>query len=221
MKKKTSTISLWRLPFWKPLYIINFIILIASIYNCELKTKNFNSIDMDLRDIVYINEIHYAGSLYNKYDNFIEIVNFAEFDINIGKWSLEIRSENFYQLISIPENIILKSKGIYTIGKSTNGAFKNFDLINEELIIPDKGFIMELSDGSGKYSDRFVLTNVSLPGGKSNNSFYSMIRKTGYFGPEDGDNISNWHTFSLSTPSDTVRIEYKVLASPGKILSGE
>ncbi len=221
MKKKVSKISLRGLPFWKPVYLLNFVLLIFSIYNCELKTKNFNSIDLDLRDVVYISEIHYAGSSYSKYDNFLEIVNFAEFEIDISKWSLEIKNENFYQLISIPKNVILKPKGIYTIGRTTNGGFTSFDLIHQDLIIPDKGFIIELSDGSGKYSDKFILTNVVLPGGKSNGFYYSMIRKTGYFGPEDGNNISNWHTFSLATPSDNVKADSKVLASPGKTLSGE
>ncbi len=200
------------------------IFLIYLFYSCEIKENFFNYLDEDLRDKIYISEIHWCGSSFSRNDNFIEIANFEDYSINISRWSITIKAENHYQIITIPDKVTLLSKKAYTIGKTTNGAFKNFDLILENLLIPDTGFIIEISDGSGKYSDKIILTNQEnkiYAGGMSNGFYYSMIRKLGYFGPEDGNSISNWHSYSLTFPGQNVKDGYNVLASPGTNLTGE
>jgi len=215
----------------KKLPVLLIFLAFTFLNSCSSNLVGFNSVDLDLRDTVYVHEIHWAGSIDNTkqienlHDNFIEIRNFYEAPIDISRWSIIIQGEMF-QLIIIPDGTILGSKDYYTIGRSTNGAFSHFNLIINDLVIPNSGFILTISDQTGKYSDRFALTNVNrnMPAGEYNENYRkSMVRVVGFFGPEDGNFTYNWETYKASLPSTNVRPEYNtsMFCSPGYSVSGE
>lgn len=197
----------------------------------EPRVEPYNFAVYDLRSEVAVTEIHWAGSVNdrgNSYDldNFIEIKNFYYGDVDISLWSVTIEDTyGFRQVITIPQNTILKSGQVYTIGRTTNYAFSCFDLIYENLLIPTKNLKITVRDGSGKVIDNVDLSlfDFMVAGYKLPNLRKSMVRKIGVFGIEKGDNVDNWKSYSLPVASTNVRTNFAstTLCSPGEVLLGE
>lgn len=201
--------------------------IIASLFiivliGCQADEHFFGTSELDVRGLVYFSEIHWSGTvmpdgtLSDRDDDFIEIRNNYETDLDIGGWTVQINGYPSMNIV-IPKATVLKAGEFYTIGKHTNGAFIHFDLLAPELALPPSEFELELFDGGKKRSDaaRFLLEKqvpggVNLPGLRK-----SMVRLSDYFGAKNS--LDSWDNFNAPVTGQRVRVAYSnsVFASPG------
>jgi hypothetical protein len=133
---------------------------------------------------VVINEVAWAGSSANPFDEWIELYNTTDEDINLTGW--KILDDNGAQTYNLSGSI--PAKGYYLIERSVNATSVAGDLTIAGMSLANTGDSLELQDASGK---RVEIINES--GGAwyagTTTGCYSMERVV----PDvSGDKSSNW-----------------------------
>ena len=200
------------------------LVLTACLSLSEPVADEFGHTSIDIRGMVSITEVHWAGSIKNDGtdnnpdDDFIELMNFYEGYVDIGGWIVEVKGQN-YCLVHIPRGTVLKPGEFLTIGNNTDGAFPKLDIVEPNLRLGTDGFSIKLYDGGGhKSSDSLDFTVFpQIPGGYNLPMLRkSAIRATDYFGALPGTVQSSWVSYNSSI-SENIAPEYSetVFASPG------
>lgn len=225
------------------------IITILSLSGClgEPDGKPFSGLTgyMETRSSLYVEEVHWAGSVDNNGansnpdDDFIEVCNAYYGVVNYEGWIVVVEGQTYLRII-LPKGAVLDQGEVFTIGNNTNGAFSHFDMVVPELKLPGTGFAIRLYDGGGqKYADTAdfgvneplpvvdpLAAGSYLPAGVNLSKLKkSAVRlKDSYGGAMDSYYpIKNWITYSLGVPASAVRASYdkSVLCSPGAVTGGE
>lgn len=151
------------------------LLLPLLLFSCDLgdPVQTFTVSPLDIRGLLFVSEVHWAGTVDNTGanadpdDDYIELYNSHEAPLPIGGWSVVI-SGSVNLTIVIPPGSIVASGATFTIGRTTGGAFANFNYICPELVIPNATFSMSVADGQGKVSDSLTLVaDPFLPAGKN------------------------------------------------------
>lgn len=208
--------------------LLSFFFLIlcgCSVFNTGNPVpQTYRISKQDIREMIYISEVHWAGSVdnnganYNPDDVFIELGNSFKGPIDISGWAVVLEGSS-YAVIKVASNTVLFPGSFYTIGNNTNGAFPHLSQIEPHLKMNRKGFNLSVYDGGQKCSDSLHFSNESLipagydlPGMKR-----SMVRVTDYFGPVTGDSPDSWVSYDATFSATNVSLSYnlRVFASPG------
>ena len=213
-----------------------FIFLLTAllfIAGCDIGTPSdsgFNVSDLDIRGMLFVSELHWAGSVDNygnnsdPDDDFVELYNTHEAPLDISGWSLVITG-GVNLTVVFPAGSIVGSGETWTIGRTTNGAFTNFDYVCPDLVLPSSDIVMTVADGAGKVPDSLELrANPHLPAGRS----LPLLRASalrlldGYGVGMNGAQSESWISYSTneetwSVAQAAIRTNYRdtVLASPG------
>jgi hypothetical protein len=214
--------------------IKNIVLIVCSLSivllaGCE--EAAFNQASMDVRSTLGVTEIHWAGSIAedgsanDPDDDFIEIMNYTDAQLEVGGWSICVSSKGSYKVYALPENIKVNAGDIFTVGRSCEGAFRNLDVVISDFCLPNEAFLLELKDGSGVTADApdFAL-KTWLPAGTALPTMRkSAIRRIGFYGPDDEFQLYNWMTYAADVSSENVADNYRstVLASPGEVIANE
>lgn len=200
---------------------------------------------METRSSLYVEEVHWAGSVDNTGansnldDDFIEVCNAYYGVVDYSGWIIIVEGQSYLRIV-LPQGAVLDKGDTFTIGNNTNGAFTQFDMIVPELKLPSTGFVINIYDGGGKkYADTAdfgvnepmpVLDPLAvgnyLPAGVNlSKTRKSAVRlKDSYGGAMSSYyTIENWTSYTLSAPNSIVRASYNqaVFCSPGQVTGGE
>lgn len=208
----------------------SLIIVLAACTVTAPTGPDYSVSDLDIRQLVYVSELHWAGTVDNggnndnPDDDFVEISNFYSSAIGIGGWTIVVSGSRNHEVV-IPSGTTLQPGAWYTIGRTTSGAFSHLDLVDPDFSLPNAGFTLEIKDGAGRVSDTAVFSNSeALPGGCALPLMRkSAVRRMQFFGPEPGDLVKNWKTYGVSQASSNVRSTYSsaVFCSPGDEIDDE
>lgn len=152
-------------------------------------------------DIV-INEIMWMGSEKSNDDEWIELRNTTDHDIDIGKWKLENTTYS-KSSIKIPENVSIPAGGYYLISRYPAGNPHSHlavepDQIAGNLYLRNSGHgIITLRNAKGEIADQ--AQGSPWPAGKYSNVWQSMERNAV---AGDGLSPASWHTCTLSSAND-------------------
>jgi hypothetical protein len=109
-------------------------LLLLFSLSCDLgdPVQTFTVSPLDIRGLLFVSEVHWAGTVDNTGanadpdDDYIELYNSHEAPLPIGGWSVVI-SGSVNLTIVIPTGSIVASGATFTIGRTTGGAFTNFN----------------------------------------------------------------------------------------------
>jgi len=207
------------------LFIITMLLMLISCGVTDPDAAGFSVSDLDIRSLIYVSELNWAGSVDNNGNNndpdddYIEISNYYNVSIDISGWSIVI-SGVVNKVISIPTGTILGDGDYYTIGRHTSGAFTSFNQVDPDFSLPNTGFIIQIKDGMGKVSETVDFTKISyLPGGVSLPTLRkSAIRQLEYFDPAPGDDVDSWKSYEGGSTSSIIRSTYQssMVCLPGQ-----
>jgi len=184
----------------------------------------------DIRGIMFISELHWAGSVDNSGGNdrsddcFIELYNSDILPRSLKGWTLRFTDDHgkILNLITIPDGCTIASRGRFTIGKDTEGAFSYFDFCAPALYIPRSRFKIEVQDAGGRTSDTVDFTKRDyLPGSALPNERRSIVRYVNAFDQPDANGYESWYVSAShpETSKQNIRTEYRksMFCAPGKI----
>ncbi len=193
----------------------------------EPEETRYNVSPYDIRGEIYVSEVHWAGTVdntgakNNPDDDFIEIYNNSSAPYDISGWCL-VFSGTTSQLIVFPSNTVIPSGRYYTVGNSTNGAFNNLDLVIPGFSIPSSRFMIQVQDAGGRTADSVdFMQKDYLPAGAALPRIRrSAIRKTDFFGGEEGSSYDSWGEYlghETAWAMQYIRGNYQgaVFCSPG------
>ncbi len=147
---------------------------------------------------VVINEVMWSGTSLSTDDQWIELRNTTEEDINIGKWKIYYLRDLNKPPIMIPANRVIPSNGYFLISNYSNES--NNSLLNIEsnmsnasmnLLKENNGNLI-LKDSNGNTIDTVL---GDWPEGVQGETFNSMQRTDDGI---DGTNPNSWYTCSNS-----------------------
>jgi len=145
---------------------------------------------------VIINEVMWSGTSLSIDDQYIELRNTTDNDINIGKWKIYYLRDLNKPPIMIPANRVIPKNGYFLISNYSNES--NNSLLNIEsdmsnasmnLLPTDNGNLI-LKDSEGNVIDT-VLGEIDWPDGLQSPSYRSMQRTVDGI---DGSDPSSWYT---------------------------
>jgi hypothetical protein len=200
---------------------------------------------LETRSSLYVEEVHWAGSVDNNGansnpdDDFIEICNAYYGLLDFSGWIIIVEGQSYLRIV-LPAGTVLDKGQTFTIGNNTNSAFTRFNMIVPGLKLPATGFVINIYDGGGKkYADTAdfgvnepmpvldpLAVGTYLPAGVNLSKIRkSAVRLKDSYGGAMASyyTIENWTTYTLSAPNSIVRPSYNksVFCSPGQVTGGE
>jgi hypothetical protein len=189
---------------------------------------NIDAVTDDIRGVISITELHWAGSVdndgdYNKPDDcFIELYNGDILPRSMKGWTVRFTDAagKTLRLITLPEASI-PSGGRYTIGRGTDGAFSYFDLCVPNMYIPKAHFRIRVQDPGGRTSDTVDFTKRDyLPGSALPRERRSAVRFINSFNEPRGSGYDDWYVYNnhAAGAQDNIKTCYKssMFCAPGR-----
>jgi len=153
---------------------------------------------------VVINELMWMGSYRNADDEWLELRNMTDSDINISSWQLTKlvgfgTNKHEELMLEIPDGRTIPANGFFLISKldKSNSAMNvEPDLVDSEVALRDLNLQIKLYKGDWDDSDNLIDTagdgqGINFDGWHGLFFHLSMERNDV---PEDGTLDSNWHT---------------------------
>ncbi len=153
-------------------------------------------------DIV-INEINWGGSRLSTSDEWLELRNMRDIEIDIGGWTLENLggSASASATITVPQGKVIPAKGYFLIANAATISSKinvTPDVITTAISLLDTGEEIRLRSISGVVIDIANRTGAWFRGSKTP-VYKSMERKDP---PANGADVVNWQDASTHTGMD-------------------
>ncbi|MFA5933126.1 MAG: lamin tail domain-containing protein [Microgenomates group bacterium] len=171
-----------------------------EILSNNVSTGNWGAISAG--DVI-INEVMWMGSTESTADEWLELRNMTNHEIDIGKWTLDNTKDGGARKLMIPASRSIPANGYFLIAnypKTSANSVLNVDVdevANLELLNSENGNII-LKDKNGNIIDQ--AKGDSWPVGENGTDKKSMERNNT---PGDGTQISNWHLCINSFCNDT------------------
>jgi len=160
---------------------------------------------------VIINELAWAGSSYSASDEFIELKNLTENEIDLSGWQLTRISGNEEKvMLTIPAGEIIEARNFYVISNwSSDDSALDFqpDLIDSSVSLSNSKLQIKLYDADGELID--LAGDGLFPLAGDNEFKASMIRAAPV---EKGDKESAWDSSLIAENLDS---EISDFATPG------
>lgn len=147
---------------------------------------------------VIINEIMWTGTDISEDDQWIELKNLTNQDINIGKWKIQNARDLNKPSLMIPANSIIPANGLFLISsypmQSKNTALAvETDWSNASIaLLNENNGNLLLKDNDGNIIDE-ILGYPNWPAGSFGGTLHSMQR----LNSENGLDSSNWQSCTL------------------------
>lgn len=179
------------------------------------------------RGTVKISEIFWSGSVTNdgvwdQKDAFVELRNEGNFNVNVGKWRIDLTGTIMKTFI-IPEGVVIPVGGHVFFAAKDTGCFPNPDALIPDLVLPDgDNFELTLRDRDERLIEPAGDENMApFAGGYDFKNSRSMEKIELMFGGR-GDQQMSWHFYNfgvVDVPNNDRVAEscrQHTLASPGR-----
>ena len=159
---------------------------------------------------VIVNEVAWAGSSASSSDEWIELKNTTDADIDLSGWQITINALD----ITLPENSIIPANGFYLIAKYKTGhpnsalnVAVDLDRESKQFSISNNGFVITLQDATGQTED-IAWDSTKLPSSgygyrNSDDSGSASLERKAPIGK--GDDKTSWQEATDSINFDDIK----------------
>ena len=167
-----------------------------KLASCSFSSTNFNA-----SQTVILNEIAWMGSAHSANDEWIELKNLTNQNVNIGQWQIISKTGNIN--IILPSNTIIPAHGFYLLERTdeTSAPYTSSDFIYS-------GSLNNSNDGLKLFASQCSLMDTVLADSTWPAGDVSSKRSM-----ERGSDLT-WHTYSYATSLNDVFGTPKVENSP-------
>lgn len=146
---------------------------------------------------VIINEVMWSGTSKSLDDQWIELRNITNQEINIGKWKIEYSRDTNKPPIMIPANRVIPANGYFVISNYSNES--NNSILNIEVnmsnasmnLLPSNNGNLVLKDAYGEIVDQALGETQWAKGIQDGATYHSMQRNEEY---NNGLESESWNT---------------------------
>lgn len=187
------------------------ILISASILALLFLLVHFSSYAASPGDVV-INEVMWMGSSVSTADEWLELWNTTDQDIDVSGWQLTKKSgDSEVLMLEIPPEVTIAARGYFLISNNDGGhVFTNGesvlnvkpDLIDTSVSLANTKLQIKLYDGPWDGGGNLIDTaddGVGAPAAGDNSTKASMARKDP---SEDGANPDSWYTSTAAVGFD-------------------
>jgi hypothetical protein len=145
---------------------------------------------------VVINEVMWSGSTVSSQDEWLELKNMTDKDVDLSGWSITNLGTNTQPVITLPAGTVVKASGYFVIANfaesnASSALLHAPDYVVNQIALANAGEQLTLKDNAAQTIDQTPVPAGNWTAGINGTNKRSMERNNI---PGDGTSNSNWHS---------------------------